>query len=111
MRVLCLICVIAGAFLAVAAPSAFATGTISGTVKDGTTGLEDVCVKAWTIGPSGVRHLVDDDTTSATGGYSITIADGSYKLSFEDCGTTTGDYVTEWWDNRPSYNTAGPIAL
>jgi hypothetical protein len=46
----------------------------------------------------------------ASGDYTISgLAAGSYKVQFSACGG--GNYVTEWWDNKPDPGTADIIAL
>jgi hypothetical protein len=49
--------------------------------------------------------------TNASGDYTISgLAAGSYKVQFSAC-PGGGNYVTEWWDNKPDVNTADTISL
>ena len=56
------------------------------------------------------------DTTDASGAYSISnLADRDYKLAFTDetgfCPTGHNAYVSEYWDNKPIFNSADFVSI
>src|SRR5689334_12831131 len=110
-RLALIICAVTALLFAFATGSALAVDrTISGTVSEQGattfTPLENVCVAALTLGGAGAREEADRATTDSAGHFSLTAPAGSYKLSFDDCGTDAGDYITEWYSNKFSYDSA-----
>src|SRR4051794_8654160 len=115
-RLALVLCISLAAVCAFGAQSALAvdaamTGTVTDAAAGTPTGVESVCVTAWTIGPSDVREQADFTVTDADGDYTLTVPSGEYKLQFEDCGTDAGDYVTQWLNGKASYNSADPIMV
>jgi uncharacterized repeat protein (TIGR01451 family) len=85
-------------------------GSISGTVTDQATGepLERICVRS-------VNHLNETDghvTTDADGAYTLRgLAAGTHRVRFADeCGGS-GDYLMEWYDDRPTLSDADPVTV
>ena len=88
-----------------------ATGhTISGRVtSNGTTGIANVC--------AGVADASGEDiwfggTGTDQDGYFTTqpLANGSYKLHFEDCNDDQ-TYIQEWWNDKSDWQSADAIAV
>ena len=84
--------------------------TISGTVTGaGTGGLPDICVNV--VKATDESREVSGTGTGAGGVYTTApLPAGSYKLSFEDCGSEP-NWVTEWWNNQPGFGQATWITI
>lgn len=80
--------------------------TISGTVTDtGATPLQGICVSASGGGASATAR------TDASGAYTVIgLPAGSFKVSFTSCASGM-NYVTQWWNGKPSSSLADPITL
>lgn len=83
------------------APGATISGRVTAT---GGARLERACVTASKTGSAwGVM-------TNAQGEYAITrLPAATYTVQFAGC--SAGDYVTEWWNDKPSQTTADPLRL
>ena len=82
------------------------TGQITGKVTNSAgTGLQDVYVEVYDAGGS----YVGDGYADANGDYWIAgLATGSYRLYFED---DSGDYASEYYNNKATLATADPVAV
>lgn len=80
--------------------------TISGTVTDTAgTPLQNICVSA----QGGVAY--GSAQTDASGAYTVVgLPAGSYRVTFSAC-VADMNYVSEWWDDKPSPSGADPVTL
>ncbi|MGH7734881.1 MAG: MSCRAMM family protein, partial [Gemmatimonadales bacterium] len=85
-------------------------GSISGAVTavEGGGPLGGICVSAST--PEGM--WVNGANTGMDGAYTITgLAAGDYLVNFSvGCGNS-GNYVSQWYDNKPDQSTANPVSV
>lgn len=80
--------------------------TITGRVtKAGGQPAGYTCVAAEVAGGGGSFQ-----TTDANGYYTMRLAKGTYTLRFSDC-LGQGDLIEEYWDDKPTRETATPIVL
>ena len=89
-----------------------AGGTIAGTVTAATGGadLTGICVNAFTS--TGSLSPAGNTTTAADGTYSITgLSTGSYDVEFSTGCGSTGNYLTQWYDNEPSPTSANAVPV
>jgi hypothetical protein len=83
-------------------------GVISGTVtdEDGGAPLQDINVKIY---EASTGDYIKQQTTDASGAYYIGgLKTNLYKLYCED---NSGQYLTEWYQDRPNQTMADPIAV
>jgi len=91
-------------------------GSISGKVTDSTAagvnalnagnGIGQVSVRVYTLDKSSSYYK--SSTTDSSGDYEIRgLPSGSYKVYFYN----TSDYVSEWYNDKPSYSAADPVAV
>ncbi len=78
-------------------------GSISGTVTDGASGLNQMTVEAFEFATG---LWVNAQDTDATGAYSITLPDGDYRLRAFD---QNGDFAAKYYDNVGGWNEANPV--
>jgi len=88
-----------------------AAASISGTVTSaGGTPLSQICVSAFRQSNNGWQWLAGS-TTAPDGTYTAGgISAGEVRVQFQDC-NSTGHYVEEWWDDKPTFDDATPITL
>ncbi len=82
-------------------------GSISGTVTDSLTGLPiaGVGVSAYSLS---LDYYIGSTWTDASGEYTLDgLGGGDYKVRFQ----VTAGYVTEWWNDQPTFGTADPVAV
>jgi hypothetical protein len=94
-----------------AQPALGATGQITGTVTNASGDpLENVCVTPYTL--SNTPLGLSADATDSQGDYALSgLATGSYKVRFHPCAHPSLGYVEEWFDNKPTFATAGAVAV
>ncbi|MFA9272204.1 MAG: carboxypeptidase regulatory-like domain-containing protein, partial [Baekduiaceae bacterium] len=82
------------------------TGSLSGSVKGDSGFLAGICISAnSTTGGPGYGA-----NTNTAGEYAFTsVVPGTYKVRFQDC--ASGDYLTQYWDDKPDVATADPITI
>jgi Carboxypeptidase regulatory-like domain len=82
-------------------------GSISGVVTDaGATPLFGICVYAY--GQSSPFYGFAQ--TKHNGAYTIAgLSPGTYNVEFYDC--QNGRYVDQWYNNKPSFDTADPVVV
>ncbi len=90
-------------------------GTISGTVT-GEAGepLANVLVQAYHLESDGAWYPAGSDSTNASGHYAIShLAADDYKVGFATCVFCSGygDYVPEYWDDRPDLDSADLVSV
>ena len=89
-----------------------AGGTIAGTVTAATGGadLTGICVSVFTS--NGLLSPAGNATTAADGTYSITgLSTGSYDVEFSTGCGSTGNYLTQWYNNEPSSTSANAVPV
>jgi hypothetical protein len=89
-----------------------AGGTIAGTVTAATGGadLTGICVSAFTS--NGALSPAGNTITAADGTYSITgLSTGSYDIEFSTGCGSTGNYLTQWYNNEPSPTSANAVPV
>jgi hypothetical protein len=83
-------------------------GTISGTVTNGSIGIQNISVQLRDTSGNGIPNI-GGATTDASGNYAISgIPLGSYKLYFD--GQSTG-YTSQWYNNAPDQSSATVIPV
>ena len=88
-------------------------GSISGTVTaEGVGPLAGICVGVFTLDGSGITNTA----TGADGKYTITgVGAADYIVGFDSSGFCPGgtqsDYITQWYDNQPTQESATPVAV
>ena len=82
--------------------------SISGTVTAvGGGALPGICVSAFEDGGFGFVEAV----TGPDGAYALVdVADGAWRISFDDC-SATPEHITEWYDDRPDFTSADPVVV
>jgi hypothetical protein len=89
-----------------------AGGTIAGTVTAATGGADQagICVSVFTS--NGLLSPVGNATTAADGTYAITgLSTGSYDVEFSTGCGSTGNYLTQWYNNEPSSTSANAVPV
>ena len=104
---------LAAVLLTVAAPSsAFADGTISGTVRatDGGAPVAGQQVEVWN---AAATTRLAQTCTAADGTYSLTRTNGTYLVRFAGAGTCGGErrYMPEWFANWYTVAFADPVTV
>src|SRR5680860_219002 len=99
-----------GLLLGVLPSSAAATASISGTVtaEDTEAPLEFVSVCIYEAG--GFGSFVDCGSTDAAGDYSVTVPGADDYVAHFGAPFESG-YVSEYWDDEPTFSAADPIAV
>lgn len=89
------------------AQSSDETGSISGTVKsESDEVLSGICVQTY-----GDHYWSATVRTDDSGAYTVSdLPSDSYLVRFSDCGSEP-TYVTEWYDDRPDYDSADPVEV
>ncbi len=108
------ISVVAGATVANLDAGLAAGGSVIGTVTDEASGLpiEGECVSAVSEFWNGIPELVGFAETGLDGTYRIEgLPTGNVKLVFYDCDWAPARYVAEFYDGKPDYDTADPVAV
>ncbi len=84
-------------------------GEISGTVTNSDqNNVAMACVTAYPAGDPFQQPF--SSSTDVNGAYTIRgMPTGDYKVSFGNCGS--GPYTTEWWNDKPSRDTADPVTV
>lgn len=82
-----------------------AAGSLSGTVKNGTTPLAGIYVRFYRqVG--GVWTWLVDRRTAADGTYAIGLTPDTYRVFFMD---TSGNYVSEYYSDQTAFGSATPV--
>jgi hypothetical protein len=83
-------------------------GVISGTVRAQAGGpLEEICVEVLDAD----FFSITGDTTDAAGHYRVAVRSGRYLVQFSDWCDDTNEFQTEWYNDRPSYQTADEVEV
>ncbi|MCP3890375.1 MAG: hypothetical protein GY702_16120 [Desulfobulbaceae bacterium] len=83
----------------------YSTGSVSGRVTDGDTGLGGILV---TVYDASYAYL-NDTVTDNNGAYSITnLPSGNHKIEYSAYGT---DYSSEWYDSKKDFETADSVTV
>ena len=84
---------------------------IGGTVRNSSGDpLSGIRVYAYDAAGGAPTSTAASAVTDSAGAYALTpLATGSYKIEFRDSNGHT--YLGEWWDNKPTFATADPIAV
>lgn len=86
-------------------------GSISGTVTDQATGapLQSICVFAHQVDPGG---LISGVSTDASGTFTVgELPSGMYKVGFFDECDGSINYMSEWHNDKPDFDSADPISV
>ncbi|MFN2615438.1 MAG: carboxypeptidase-like regulatory domain-containing protein [Actinomycetota bacterium] len=85
------------------------SGSITGTVTDGNgAALVNVCVNASQVDSDGWGS----DITREDGTYEIDLVPaGFYKIQFVDCNGNDSVYAGEWYNDKPSFETADTVEV
>lgn len=95
------------------------TGTIEGKVTDAATkvGVGGIEVCAWPLGAGeeGEEELEElafpCSTSSASGSYALHVPEGEYAVEFSTPFNSIANYVTQYYDDSPSFEEATPLIV
>jgi Ca2+-binding RTX toxin-like protein len=84
-------------------------GVISGTVTDEASGapLGNICVDVFDAD----FFTIISDSTNAAGQYGIPVRSGRYLVTFSDWCDQSNEHRTEWYDNRPDFQSADEVEV
>lgn len=84
-------------------------GAISGIVTDQGSGmpLAGVCVDVYDAD----FFSISGDLTDGAGRYVVPVRSGRYLVNFYDSCDESNDHLTEWYDNRPDFQTADAVEV
>ena len=88
------------------------SGTVTTTTSGTTSGISGICVDAFTSGASG-GQFVASTQSAASGTYTLAgLASGSYDVSFQSCGPSSGTgYVTQYYNGVATLTGATSVSV
>ncbi|MDQ1704220.1 MAG: hypothetical protein QOF18_586 [Frankiaceae bacterium] len=106
-----LVVVLAATVLPANAFAATRDHVLAGQVTDGLSGnrLEGICVAVQTV-PGATPARAYSGQTNAVGAYKFLLPDGTYLVSFTDCGSNPV-YLTQRWNDAPNAAGATPLTM
>jgi len=84
-------------------------GTVTGTVTDSEGDpAENACISLRT----GASQYFHQEQTTATGEYTIPdVIEGTYRVRFGNCQGNTTNYLPEYYDDQPDFNSGEPVTV